>query len=127
MGMFDYLRCKYPLPVAGANALEFQTKDTDSQYLDWYEISEDGWLLHEDYDIEDKSDKSAPEGSLSRLQGCMSQVNKRWEKCENFTGEVAFYTSVGKNGWVEFSAYFVKGQLKHLETIEHRQPTETAP
>lgn len=38
MGMFDNIKCKYPLPVDGANALDYQTKDTDAQQLDNYDL-----------------------------------------------------------------------------------------
>lgn len=38
MGMFDDLRCHYPLPREGANALAYQTKDTPAQWMDLYEI-----------------------------------------------------------------------------------------
>jgi hypothetical protein len=67
MGMFDHLKCKYPLPDAGDNDLEYQTKDTPAQFLDNYEIRADGSLWHLDYDIEDRSDPNA-EG-LARLVG----------------------------------------------------------
>ncbi len=52
MGMFDYLKCKYPLPDASDNDLEYQTKDTPAQFLDNYEIRADGSLWHLDYDID---------------------------------------------------------------------------
>ena len=38
MGFFDYLRCEVPLPVNGANALDYQTKDTPAQLMDHYVI-----------------------------------------------------------------------------------------
>ena len=110
MGMFDYLRCSYPLPVEGAQALEYQTKDTPAQYLDQYEIRADGTLWHQDYDTEDRSDQKA-EG-FARLFGCATRVNERWEPVA-MTGEVVFYA-----GDFEFSAYFVGGNLKHLETLQ---------
>lgn len=109
MGVFDYLRCKYPLPVEGSNDLEYQTKDTDAQYLDEYEIREDGTLWHKTYDTEDRSDSNA-EG-LMRLWGIVTRVNERWEP-STMTGEVVFYS---KN--YVFSAYFVGGQIKHIETL----------
>lgn len=56
MGMFDDIKCKYPLPLNGANDLVYQTKDTPAQFLDKYEIREDGTLWHENYDIEDQSE-----------------------------------------------------------------------
>ncbi len=45
--MFDELRCKYPLPVSGANRLIYQTKDTEAQCLDLYEIRKNGTLWHQ--------------------------------------------------------------------------------
>lgn len=118
MGMFDYVRCKYPLPLPDAANLEFQTKDTPCR-MDWYEIREDGSLWHEEYDTEDRSDPNA-EG-FERFFGSMTRVNQRWVPCE-MTGEVRFYTSIGSTptttgDWLEFSAYFVRGQIKHVEQL----------
>lgn len=118
MGMFDYLRCKYPLPVEGANEMLFQTKDTPEQQLDQYEIREDGTLWHQDYDIEDHRDPNAK--GIARTFGMMTRVNERWEP-EPMTGEIRFYEG-GKGWWVEFSAYFVGGKLRELHTIENTTP-----
>ena len=109
MGMFDYVRCHYPLPD-GAGALEYQTKDTPAQWLDQYEIRADGTLWHQAYDTEDRSDPNA-EGFM-RLFGCATRVNERWEPVA-LTGEIVFYADD-----YEFSAYFVGGTLKHLETLQ---------
>jgi hypothetical protein len=121
MGMYDELRCEYPLPVEGANQLLFQTKDTPSQYLDLYVIKADGSLWHETYDTEDRSDPNAT--GLEAIFGCATRVNQRLCQVTDFTGEIQFYgTSVdGKwtpENWTEFSAYFVGGSLKHLEVIK---------
>ncbi|MFZ9812193.1 MAG: hypothetical protein ACO3DD_03800, partial [Burkholderiaceae bacterium] len=59
MGMFDYLKCKYPLPGVGDNDLQYQTKDTPAQMIDHYEIRAAGSLWHLNYDIEDRSDPNA--------------------------------------------------------------------
>lgn len=117
MGMFDYIRCNYPLPLAGANELEFQTKNTPAQFLERYEIRPYGSLWHEDYDVEYQSDPGAATGSFESLFGCAVRVRRRWERCD-MTGEVCFYTSMADKNWVEFSAYFVAGQLKHLALKE---------
>jgi hypothetical protein len=119
--MFDDLRCKYPLPVAGANDLSYQTKDLDCS-LDNYEIREDGTLWHEEYDVEDHSDPNA-EG-LMRLCGMMARVNQRWQQVDNFTGEVCFYGSFRPDwsDWIEWSAYFVRGKLKHIELLRRESP-----
>lgn len=52
MGMFDYVRCEYPLPDGGNNMV-FQTKDTFEQYLGTYVITEDGRLVNPDGDDEE--------------------------------------------------------------------------
>ena len=114
MGMFDFLKCQAPLPEPGWEGRVFQSKDTPSQMMDQYQIREDGTLWHENYDIEDRSDPHA-EG-IDRIAGIMTQVNKRWEACSDFTGEIRFYdtqTLSPRKGWIEFSAYFVNGKLSH--------------
>lgn len=139
MGMFDELTVKYPLPLAGANDLLYQTKDTPNQFMDHYEIREDGTLWVETYDTEDRSDlakwkaehpgQEPPEemkGPLSSIIGMMTRVNKRWEHVP-FTGQLRFYKLLGDDhsGWIEWAATFVNGTLKQLpmlELIENTQP-----
>lgn len=134
MGMFDDIRCHYPLPVEGANGLDYQTKDTPMQYLDQYEIREDGTLWHETYEIEDQSPRGKwlaenpgqpePKWDILDWCGCGARVNKKWEQVTDFTGEVRFYTTLSKkhpyDGWIEWSAYFVKGALREMNLVEHR-------
>ena len=128
MGMFDELRCYYPLPISGFEDRTFQTKDTPAQYLDQYEIREDGTLWHEAYDIEDHSNPYL--GGLDGIAGCMNRVNKRWVQ-EKITGEICFYGfPTGDHhdgGWVEFSAYFIDGKLKELVLIENKPPLPPPP
>lgn len=126
MGMFDEIRCLYPLPLEGANTRTYQTKDTPSQGLDNYEIREDGTLWHEEYDIEDHSDPNAT--GIERIFGCCARVNERWEPVD-FTGEIRFYDfrrdyddedgSDGE-GWIEWSVYLEHGKVVHLNLIENR-------
>ena len=136
MGKFDEIRCKYPLPVAGANEMLFQTKDTDAQYLDQYEIREDGTLWHELYETEDHSERAKWEAAnpgkeppedltgMSAFIGCMTRVNKRWEQIKDITGEICFYASIGEDhdGWIKFSACFENGKVVHINLVEHRLP-----
>jgi hypothetical protein len=91
MGMFDYVKCLYLLPDGeDGSAIEFQTKDTDAQYMDLYEIREDGTLWHQVYDVEDHSDHKA-EG-IMRFSGCMTRVREHWVQ-EFTTGAINFYSS----------------------------------
>ena len=120
MGMFDELRCRYPLPVAGANELVFQTKSLDCA-LDCYEIDAYGGLRHQEYDLEDHSDPTKT--GLARLAGMATRVNQRWVP-ESLTGEVRFYGTTDGSwsgaSWLEFSAYFVAGRLTELHQIKER-------
>lgn len=135
MGMFDDIRCKYPLPLPQYQENEFQTKDTPSQWMDLYEIREDGTLWREDYDTEDQSERGKWERENPGLElppsiknnptawcGCAARVNKRWAPVADFVGEIAFYNCIGpkREGWVEFSAYFVGGKLNQLNLVTHR-------
>lgn len=105
MGMFDYLRCEVPLPP-GDHSGPYQTKSLACE-LDTYTIRANGELWGEQYDREG-----------------WTRSNVRPRQCSDFTGEVRFYGMGDKDasGWWEFSAYFVNGQMKHLQQIE---PTPT--
>lgn len=134
MGMFDNIICKFPLPLPEFQANEFQTKDTPAQYLDLYEIREDGTIWHEEYDTEDQSvlgkwrrehpgQEPPPEvNTITNWAGCAARVNKRWVQLTDFHDDLRFYNSIGhhSSGWVEFSARFTDGKLAKLTLIEHR-------
>lgn len=115
--MFDYINVKYPLPLEDANDLGYQTKNTPSQLLDYYEIREDGTLWHQNYDIEDHSDPNA-EG-IARIFGMLTRVNERWEPVPDFTGEIVFY-HVTKSKWLEWSSYFENGHLVRLNLLKNK-------
>ena len=106
MGMFDNLRCRYPLPVDGANDRLYQTKDTPSQYLDVYEIREDGALWYH------ASHGAAEDGAcFANNPDCTE-----WRR-EKFLGEIRFYDYDRDGRRLEFSAYFVDGMLKELHLL----------
>lgn len=140
MGMYDNLRCLYHLPVAGFEDRLWQTKDTDSQHLDLYEIREDGTLWREVYEVQDLSEaakwraanpgKPEPEWkNAEQFIGCMTKVNKRWVRDE-FSGEINFYDFADPlcdlnddsvdAGWIEFKATFVDGLLQKIDVVENR-------
>jgi hypothetical protein len=129
MGMFDYVSCKFPLPLPEVQTLAFQTKDFDC-LMDTIELRADGTLWGEDYDIEDHSDPNA-ESPLGRLAGMMTRANNRPKPFSDFSGVMRFYGDYGVRnangwgtGWVEFCAHFEFGLLKRLELVEHRLPEQ---
>ena len=112
--MFDFIKCKAPLPIWGFENRSFQTKSTPSQLVDNYIIKEDGTLWFEGYDIVDRSDPTSK--GIERLVGMMSRENIRHVFCHDFTGDIYFYDFVleknnKQRGWVEFKASFEKGRL----------------
>lgn len=118
MGMFDELKCEYPLGHPPSEGLTFQTKSMDCN-LDKYRIDKNGALWIERYDIEDRSDPNAK--GVARLFGSLSRVNKREERLSDFSGEIDFYMSYGEkksSGFgecmVEFRAQFLSGQLQSV-------------
>lgn len=110
MGMYDSIYCRYPLPGLGVVDDEFQTKDTPSQFLEVYEIREDGTLWHQEYDVVDRSDPEAT--GLRRICGIMARENQRWVR-EWHSGTIQFCTS-RDGGWIEFEADFVGGKLRQI-------------
>lgn len=96
--MFDYLRCHYPLPVDGANARHYQTKDTPSQMVDDYEITTDGVLR-------------------SRERGSDGVIGEEWIAQSGVSGEINFYDYDDDGGCIEFSADFVNGLLMELRLV----------
>ena len=120
MGLFDTVHCDYPLPVAGANSLDYQTKSLDPAQNS-YRIAADGQLLLTERELVMPDDKV----SASREEA------PREKPVSDFIGEMRFYSSWGPagNGWIEWSAYFVRGQLRELhlvrETDRRFPPDET--
>lgn len=123
MGLFDTLRCHYPLPVAGANDLEFQSKSTPAQLCDEYEIRADGSLWHREYDQEDCSNPDAT--GIDRLIGMAARVNERWVP-DSMTGELRFYTD-NDGTWLEFEAQVVSGRMVALTGISPPLPRQLVP
>ena len=113
MGMFDELKCKYLLPDPIHNTLDYQTKDTPAQFLDEYEIREDGTLWHEEYDLEDRSDPNAK--GVMKLAGFMTKVNRQWHFLSDFTDCIRFYTHDENKRWIQYAALFDHGKLIKIE------------
>ena len=95
MGLFDYLKCEYPLPDGGGEDLSFQTKSFYRRFEN-YVITKDGKLIHD-----------------SNLWGKTAVA---------FDGECSFHISKGNREdqtfeWIEYSVGFVGGQL---ETINRK-------
>lgn len=95
MGMFDYIRCDYPLPD-GWQAGELQTKDFDCEMVE-HVITKDGRLMLERIDethLVPKVERpypDAPDDSIMPMCGAIRTVRSRHDA--NFHGTVNFYGS----------------------------------
>lgn len=106
MGMFDYVRCDYPLPVSEDIGMQFQTKTFDAPFMEHYIITKEGRLTKPVVRYEDRSDPKA-EG-ISALRGCMTPVP---------TGEVE---DLDWHGYVSFGSYRIKftdGTVSGIEQV----------
>lgn len=108
MGMFDYIRCDYPLPGPGKlDDLEdldinFQTKDLNN-YLETYVIREDGIL-------------EGPDGPMSDFTGKINFYWSNWASCSHGMT----FTRNGEDFiQLEYDAVFHEGRLVSLVEIEN--------
>ena len=120
MGMFDYIKCDYPLPltdeIKGAlpdedwSEISFQTKSLDCA-LETYTIEEDGQIYVERVDryIDEK--------------GIMIENPVGIEKTE-WTGRLLFYFDFFQEEhdlWIEFEALVWKGDIKEIKLYAFRK------
>jgi hypothetical protein len=135
MGMFDYINCKYPLPLTeelkALNVVwaekEFQTKDLDN-YLGNYIIAENGELLEHiqereyvPYTKEEVKQKQIKAWDLWKEV----LVKNEYDKKINHHGVITFYTDAELNDsetlWIDFKAFFIYGKLDKIELVETKK------
>ena len=105
MGMFDKVRCFYPLPWPEVQDTTWRSKDTPAQYLDSYEIREDGTLWHEVYTARWEKDHTAPLGFN------LYRDDVHWAQVSDFCGELGILHSVQSGGWYRVRFWFRDGKV----------------
>lgn len=97
MGMFDYLKCKYPLPDLAVQDETFQTKSLEKVLGD-YTITADGRLILHAVRYEAVPEKKRPfydkpewEKPFGKIFGAMTSVPTGDVEIA-FHGDVRFYT-----------------------------------
>lgn len=127
MGMFDTVRCVYPLPHH--QDAEFQTKDLAylvhdecmlGGLMDDYEITAEGRLRvhrHEREWVED------PEAFLG---GYLTSVKDWWEDVPDVHGDILIYRSErrpdGGWDWAEFKVRFTHGVVEAVSNVAVSSP-----
>ena len=121
MGRYDTLKINANLlPTSSVEELhdlsdlEFQTKDLDREFLQFY-VGEDGYLYYEDFEYEMKP-TSNPNGLFSIE---LTKINQRTKKSYH-TGNIKFY---GKpyEVFYTFSARFTDGKLESVDLFSKAQ------
>lgn len=107
MGMFDTIYCKYPLPDARDQDLEFQTKDLE-RLLDTYTIAEDGRLLR---------------------RVCRRQAGSERDIEWPFHGDLHIYTSdfSRDRAWIEYVVRFTQDRVEWIRPLEEVSPPPEIP
>jgi hypothetical protein len=120
MGMFDYIRVKMPLPSEPPppECSDFQTKDTDAQYMEHYTIEEDGRLIHHTVAYEEvpKAERPYPNArpqSLNALCGILRRVPTGDVEVP-FHGDIGFYEFSRDRGWWSYIARFTEGRCVRI-------------
>jgi len=128
MGMYDYVKCNYPMPkgfefLQGSNR-EFQTKDF-TNILDEYTITEDGRLIHHEHSWDIVPEEERPyygkpewdENPIFKTMGSMKRTHVA-DKDMDFHGYLNFYTieynSRNKPNFYNLTAKFTDGKLVEL-------------
>jgi len=96
MGMFDHIKCDYPLPGSEPPNKEFQTKDMSCQ-LDEYTITAGGRL------VMTKKWNAMPDDD-----DWMAVIDMQ------YNGQLDFYTNGEDGEWWEYTACFKQGQLQRI-------------
>jgi hypothetical protein len=126
MGMFDYVKCEYPLPIPEMQGRTFQTKSiADWPGMDTYTITTDGRLILHEVRWEPVPEEQRPyygkpewkDGSLFKFCGSMKTV-PIGDKEIPLHGDVTFYdfreTGDSNSELVDFVARFTNGRVESI-------------
>ncbi|MCP9496842.1 MAG: hypothetical protein MSG64_20590 [Pyrinomonadaceae bacterium MAG19_C2-C3] len=128
MGMFDELRCEYPLPDAAVQDAVFQTKSFD-RAMTCYTITADGRLVEHTARFVSVPEEERPyygkpewESPVMRIAGSMKKVSTGDEEVP-YHRDVYFYTSLSEQQtesfeWFEYQARFTEGRLQWIKRVE---------
>jgi hypothetical protein len=120
MGMFDEIKCKYPLPDPEVQNKTFQTKHFEN-LMDWYSIDEEGRLIYHkaSFDIVPEEERpywGTAEWELKpivRAFGSMKRIPEEDVFMEDFGDVLRMYT-IHNNIFYEYKMFFHKGRVSNI-------------
>ena len=114
MGMFDELKCEYPLPShPELQGRTWQTKSFECN-LEMYHITADGFLTVEKHERETVMDDNAVFGFY------LKSIRQWTETLDDFHGDIFFYgfaDEMYNAGWITFRARFTEGRLSNIKEV----------
>ncbi len=118
MGLFDYIKCEYPIDAP--EGVEWQTKFSDAPYMETYTITSDGRLIHHTrkYEIVPLEERpfykpGMTDDDLESFFGCMRGVATGDVEIA-YRGEIQFYGTDKNGDWWQYSALFDDGKLINM-------------
>jgi len=128
MGLYDYIKCEYPLPDDGPQDALFQTKDTDANYMEAYRITTDGRLVHQTVRYETVPPEVRPYPNADDWRGvvgCFRSV-PTGDVTIHYHGDIYFYESIGGE-WFEYVARFTEGKVSRIWRVKKPNPPSLVP
>lgn len=122
MGMYDEIKCEYPLPDEDLQNEGFQTKDLEN-FMEQYTITKDGFLVLHKKTYEFVPEEERPyygtkdweNNPIVRVFGSFKSTHTCDEHVE-YDGDLMFYTiRLNTDEFVDYVATFDKGKLIKLE------------
>lgn len=138
MGMFDSIRCEFPLPLEATkqhpelNKVDFQKKEFQTKCLDnslsYYTIREDGTLWQKKVEGHYEPGNENSDNWLDQLGQFVT--DREWEEQVFITQYITFYTYIRDDSnendyWIEFKAHFKNGTLTEIDNTELRVTNNT--
>lgn len=135
MGMFDNVKCEYPLPAAPAEIQEsiFQTKDFYNA-MDDYTITKEGRLIlhkkvYDEVPEEERPYYGKPEWEkpLFRMMGCLkarhvADVDTHHHGYIHVYTIANFFDNDPRGEWFEYKIKFTNGKVESVERINDLWP-----
>jgi hypothetical protein len=131
MGLFDYILVQFPLPETAPNWIdkdtEWQTKDTDAQFLETYIITKEGRLIHQTVEYESVPEEERPyygkpeweKSSFAKFCGIIRSV-PTGDVDTNFHGDLHIGATSREKPYRFYDAVvrFNNGQLQYIKEIK---------
>lgn len=121
MGLFDYIKCEYPLPDEAHQGMLYQTKCArEDPYMETFRITKAGRLIHETCRYEEVPREQRPYPNAKGLMALAGSIKAipTGDVDTNFHGSLCFYSNTADDEWIEYVCLFKDGDLIDIRRIK---------